>query len=103
MKSNSNYLLGYQILPPEEQWNHIGVSGVLMPHIGLLQQNLTNIDFSSGVNAQQCGYFVEVWVEVEGCRLSQVHPVLDHRNQPLKRRLKSASSQCLVLTFFEFS
>ena len=31
-----------------------------------------------------CGYFVEVWVEVEGCRLSQVHPVLDHRNQPLE-------------------
>ena len=31
-----------------------------------------------------CGYFVEVWVEVEGCRLSQVHPVLDHKNQPLE-------------------
>ena len=31
-----------------------------------------------------CGYFVEVWVEVEGCRLSQVHPVLDKRNKPIE-------------------
>ena len=31
-----------------------------------------------------CGYFVEVWVEVEGCRLSQVHPVLDNRNRPIE-------------------
>ena len=31
-----------------------------------------------------CGYFVEVWVEVEGCRLSQVHPVLDNRNDPVE-------------------
>ena len=31
-----------------------------------------------------CGYFVEVWVEVEGCRLSQVHPVLDNRNKPIE-------------------
>ena len=30
-----------------------------------------------------CGYFVEVWVEVEGCRLSQIHPVLDNTNKPL--------------------
>ena len=30
-----------------------------------------------------CGYFVEVWVEVEGCELSQVHPVLDNKNQPI--------------------
>ena len=30
-----------------------------------------------------CGYFVEVWVEVEGCRLSQVHPVLDNTNKPV--------------------
>ena len=31
-----------------------------------------------------CGYFVEVWGEVEGCRLSQVHPVLDNRNKPIE-------------------
>ena len=31
-----------------------------------------------------CGYFVEVLVEVEGCRLSQVHPVLDNRNKPIE-------------------
>ena len=30
-----------------------------------------------------CGYFVEVWVEIEGCNLSQVHPVLDNKNQPI--------------------
>ena len=30
------------------------------------------------------GYFVEVAVTVNGVRLSQVHPVLDNRNQPIK-------------------
>ena len=31
-----------------------------------------------------CGYFVEVWVDVDGVSLSQVHPVLDNRNQPIE-------------------
>ena len=31
----------------------------------------------------ECGYFVEVWVDVDGVSLSQVHPVLDNRNQPI--------------------
>ena len=32
-----------------------------------------------------CGYFVEVWVDVDGVSLSQVHPVLDNRNQPIEK------------------
>ena len=32
-----------------------------------------------------CGYFVEVWVEVDGISLSQIHPVLDNRNQPIEK------------------
>ena len=32
----------------------------------------------------ECGYFVEVWVEVDGISLSQIHPVLDNRNQPIE-------------------
>ena len=30
------------------------------------------------------GYFVEVWVDVDGVSLSQVHPVLDNRNQAIE-------------------
>ena len=30
------------------------------------------------------GYFVEVAVTVNGVRLSQIHPVLDNRNKPIK-------------------
>ena len=33
----------------------------------------------------ECGYFVEVWVEVDGISLSQIHPVLDNRNQPIEK------------------
>ena len=47
-----------------------------------------------------CGYFVEVWVEVEGCRLSQVHPVLDNRNQPLESpnsfNINTSIQRCLA-------
>ena len=32
----------------------------------------------------ECGYFVDVWVEVDGVSLSQIHPVLDNRNDPIK-------------------
>ena len=31
-----------------------------------------------------CGYFVDVWVEVDGVSLSQIHPVLDNRNQSIE-------------------
>ena len=33
----------------------------------------------------ECGYFVDVWVEVDSVSLSQIHPVLDHRNKPLEK------------------
>ena len=33
----------------------------------------------------ECGYFVDVWVEVDGISLSQVHPVLNHRNEPIEK------------------
>ena len=33
----------------------------------------------------ECGYFVEVWVDVDGVNLSQVHPVLNHRNEPIEK------------------
>lgn len=32
-----------------------------------------------------CGYFVDVWVEVDGVSLSQIHPVLDNRNQSIEK------------------
>ena len=32
----------------------------------------------------ECGYFVDVWVEVDGISLSQIHPVLDNRNQAIE-------------------
>ena len=33
----------------------------------------------------ECGYFVDVWVEVDGISLSQIHPVLDNRNQAIEQ------------------
>ena len=33
----------------------------------------------------ECGYFVDVWVDVDGISLSQIHPVLDNRNQPIEK------------------
>ena len=33
----------------------------------------------------ECGYFVDVWVEVDGVSLSQIHPVLDNRNQSVEQ------------------
>ena len=52
-----------------------------------------------------CGYFVEVWVDVEGVSLSQVHPVLDNRNQPIESpnafhintSLQRALAKCIAL------
>lgn len=33
----------------------------------------------------ECGYFVHVWVEVDDIKLSQIHPVLNHKNQPIEK------------------
>jgi len=33
----------------------------------------------------ECGYFVEVAVTVKGVTRSQIHPVLDNRNQPIAK------------------
>ena len=52
-----------------------------------------------------CGYFVEVWVDVEGVSLSQVHPVLDNRNQAIENptafqintSLQRALAKCIAL------
>ena len=52
-----------------------------------------------------CGYFVEVWVDVDGVSLSQVHPVLDNRNQPIEKpnafhintSLQRALAKCIAL------
>ena len=52
-----------------------------------------------------CGHFVEVWVDVDGVSLSQVHPVLDNRNQPIENpnsfhintSLQRALAKCIAL------
>ena len=52
-----------------------------------------------------CGYFVEVWVDVDSVSLSQVHPVLDNRNQPIENpnsfhintSLQRALAKCIAL------
>lgn len=48
----------------------------------------------------ECGYFVEVAVTVEGVTLSQIHPVLDHRNQPIASptsfHINTSIQRCLV-------
>ena len=52
-----------------------------------------------------CGYFVDVWVEVDGISLSQIHPVLDNRNQAIKEpnafqintSLQRALAKCIAL------
>lgn len=47
-----------------------------------------------------CGYFVEVAVTVDGITLSQIHPVLDGRNQPIKApnafHINTSIQRCLV-------
>ena len=53
----------------------------------------------------ECGYFVEVWVDVDGINLSQIHPVLDHRNEPIEKpnafqintSLQRALAKCIAL------
>lgn len=48
----------------------------------------------------ECGFFVEVAVTVEGVRLSQIHPVLDHRNKPIPQpdtfQINTSIQRCLV-------
>lgn len=47
-----------------------------------------------------CGYFVEVAVTVNGITLSQIHPVLDHRNKPVQSPsafdINTSIQRCLV-------
>ena len=53
----------------------------------------------------ECGFFVEVWVDVEGVSLSQVHPVLDNRNNAIENpnafqintSLQRALAKCIAL------
>ena len=53
----------------------------------------------------ECGYFVDVWVEVDGVSLSQIHPVLDNRNDPIEKpnafqintSLQRALAKCIAL------
>ena len=52
-----------------------------------------------------CGYFVDVWVEVDGISLSQIHPVLDNRNETIESpnafqintSLQRALAKCIAL------
>jgi len=48
----------------------------------------------------ECGYFVEVAVTVKGLTLSQIHPVLDHRNKPIEQpnsfQINTSIQRCLV-------
>ena len=44
---------------------------------------VTKAENGSPFFVTECGYFVDVWVEVDGISLSQIHPVLDNRNQSI--------------------
>jgi hypothetical protein len=48
----------------------------------------------------ECGYFVEVSVTVNGITLSQIHPVLDNSNKPIKDpnafQINTSIQRCLV-------
>ena len=46
---------------------------------------VTKAEDGSPFHETECGYFVDVWVEVDGISLSQIHPVLDNRNQPIEQ------------------
>jgi hypothetical protein len=47
-----------------------------------------------------CGYFVEVSVTVNGITLSQIHPVLNNQNKPIKEpnsfEINTSIQRCLV-------
>ena len=46
------------------------------------------------------GYFVQVTVDVDGVKRTQVHPVLDNRNQPIKKpnafEINTSIQRCLA-------
>ena len=46
------------------------------------------------------GYFVQVTVDVDGVKRTQVHPVLDNRNQPIKEpnafQINTSIQRCLA-------
>ena len=46
---------------------------------------VTKAENGSPFFVTECGYFVDVWVEVDGVSLSQIHPVLNHRNEPIEQ------------------
>ena len=46
---------------------------------------VTKAENGSPFHKTECGYFVDVWVEVDGLSLSQIHPVLDNRNAPIEK------------------
>ena len=46
---------------------------------------VTKAEDGSPFFVTECGYFVDVWVEVDGVSLSQIHPVLNHRNEPIEK------------------
>ena len=66
---------------------------------------VTKAEDGSPFFVTQCGYFVDVWVEVDGISLSQIHPVLDNRNQSVEQpnafqintSLQRALAKCIAL------
>ena len=48
------------------------------------RHGITKAEDGSPFFQTACGYFVEAWVEVDGISLSQIHPVLDNRNEPVE-------------------
>ena len=66
---------------------------------------VTKAEDGSPFFVTQCGYFVDVWVEVDGISLSQIHPVLDNRNNPIEKpdafqintSLQRALAKCIAL------
>ena len=66
---------------------------------------VTKAEDGSPFFVTQCGYFVDVWVEVDGISLSQIHPVLDNRNDPIEQpnafqintSLQRALAKCIAL------
>ena len=66
---------------------------------------VTDAENGSPFFKTECGYFVKVWVEVKGISLSQVHPVLDNRNDPIEKpnnfqintSIQRALAKCIAL------
>ena len=66
---------------------------------------VTKAEDGSPFFVTECGYFVDVWVEVDGISLSQIHPVLDNRNDPIKEpnafqintSIQRALAKCIAL------